>query len=986
MFTPAPATAATTTWTWSGGSSTSSNFSDSGNWGGTVPTATTASGYTFAGSTRLNPTIDSGTYSVTTLNFDKTAGAFTIGASSGGTLMFANTGSAINQASTNTEIVNASVYLNTSALSINFKTPTTGTTCGNLTLNSILFDSTSAASNVISVNGDTNILGSLTLGTASWTGAVGSSALSLTSHVTGVTFTDTTFAGLSSLGLSYNGVTITAGNAGGFTTSAAISYAKNVIFSGANSISMTGGINLGGQAATIDNITTAGVTLGSAGSSYLLGYSNGSAASETFQVTTGGTMTIAGNLTQNTAGGSGTITIAVGASGYNGTLIFLGNNSFSGQINFNSNGGTLQIGNGGTVGNLGTTGNITFAGANDYLYFNRSDNVNVSNVMTGNYGYVTQMGSGTMTLTGASTWAGKTSIRNGAISVSSINSTTTNHQTSSNLGAPTTTANGTIDLGYQTSTGALIYTGAGETTDRVVNLAGTTGGGAIEADGSGALVFSSALTGTGVGAKTFTLQGSNTAANTFAGAIVNGSGTAALTKAGSGKWVLSGANTFTGGVALNGGVLQVNATESAGTSGALGKSGTISFGGGTLQYSTANAYDYSSRFSKAANQAISVDTNGRNVTFATGLTSSGGSLSLNDTSVTPGTLTLSAANTYSGATNVTAGTLQIDGDNSGATGNVTVSLGATLSGSGGIIGGAVDNSGTISGSLTFNNDVTVNHGAMASASAFNGNIVDNGTITSAVNVQSGRTLSGTGSVSSGVTVQSGGKTNPGSANTPGKMTVDLTYESGATANFNVSSTNPNNGSPLSLKSGLAYSQIVVSGSAGAVNLQVGTGGAASQIQATGASNSNVTLEVSLTLGDFNKLTTNATNSYMGGQSNSSLDNYFVFTLGSGLESGLFQTLDINIGGTDYTGTIYYSGTNDRFNGVANLGDVTANGQEFAVSYVGDASSNSTVGGNDLVLTAVPEPSTWAMMVGGIGILISFQRLRKNRAEALTSLS
>ena len=49
--------------------------------------------------------------------------------------------------------------------------------------------------------------------------------------------------------------------------------------------------------------------------------------------------------------------------------------------------------------------------------------------------------------------------------------------------------------------------------------------------------------------------------------------------------------------------------------------------GGYLQYSPLNQYDYSNRFSTAANQCYNVDTNGQNVTWTAGLTSSGGSLS-----------------------------------------------------------------------------------------------------------------------------------------------------------------------------------------------------------------------------------------------------------------------------------------------------------------------------------------------------------------------
>src|SRR5262249_43833163 len=115
-----------------------------------------------------------------------------------------------------------------------------------------------------------------------------------------------------------------------------------------------------------------------------------------------------------------------------------------------------------------------------------------------------------------------------------------------------------------------------------------------------------------------------------------------------GTVVLTGNNTFTGGVTLD------NGTLSLGSSGALGTTGTISFYyNNVLQWTGANKTDYSSRFSNAPNQVYDRDTNGQTVTLASALTSSGGSLIKRGA----GTLTLSGANTYSGATSVVGGTL-----------------------------------------------------------------------------------------------------------------------------------------------------------------------------------------------------------------------------------------------------------------------------------------------------------------------------------------
>jgi autotransporter-associated beta strand protein len=186
---------------------------------------------------------------------------------------------------------------------------------------------------------------------------------------------------------------------------------------------------------------------------------------------------------------------------------------------------------------------------------------------------------GKITLGGANTYSGRTLIVGGSniagvgmtVSVSSINRVS-GGSSSSSLGAPAA-GNGTIGISSTSFTSTLIYTGVGETTDRAIDLAGTTGGAKIQADGSGPVTFSSNFTATGAGSKTLTLQGSNTGLNTVGGTIVDNSGVnkTSLVKAQAGTWVLAGANTYSGGTTISGGTLAIgsgsivgNVTNNAG--------------------------------------------------------------------------------------------------------------------------------------------------------------------------------------------------------------------------------------------------------------------------------------------------------------------------------------------------------------------------------------------------------------------------------------
>jgi autotransporter-associated beta strand protein len=252
------------------------------------------------------------------------------------------------------------------------------------------------------------------------------------------------------------------------------------------------------------------------------------------------------------------------------TLVLSGANNY-GETIINSN-AAVQIGDGGTTGSLGS-GGVTNNGT---LIFSRTNTATVSNAISGT-GELIVNALNVITLTGDNTYTGPTRIGGGgSISVSSINSVV-GGTASSGLGAPITVADGTISLGDGTQTGSLRYSGAGEITDRVINLAGTTGNTAIYQNGTGLLKFTSDLTTTGIGNKNISLRGTGSGEGEFAGVIGNtgdNTGVTSLTKTDSGFWTLSGANTYTGSTTVSVGTLRLAGAGRISTGDLIMSSGT----------------------------------------------------------------------------------------------------------------------------------------------------------------------------------------------------------------------------------------------------------------------------------------------------------------------------------------------------------------------------------------------------------------------------
>lgn len=453
--------------------------------------------------------------------------------------------------------------------------------------------------------------------------------------------------------------------------------------------------------------------------------------------------------------------------------------TFSGGTTF-SGGGTLQVGTGGvsaagtnqiSVAKIVMGADATFTLANTttitteidtngralLLSTNSTNGLNLSNVVISGGGAVTLRAGGfgnSITLGGANTFTGPVSI-----SQANVNFTTlANAGTASSFGA----GGGDITVGGLSSTMHLTHTGAGGSTDRLFKAAAgatTTPVVQIANNGTGAIHFNNAGS---FGSHTIQFTGTYTgAANTFASQIT---GAGSLSKLGAAIWALtSTTSSFTGATRINQGTLVVASLANGGQASSIGAAnntvGLLEFNGGTLRYEGAtpqstdrlftintngatidasgsgggtlrftNAGALSSGTGSAARSLVLTGSNGGENLLAGILSNNASPAVVSLVKNGTGRWILTGANTYTGATNLNGGILEINGSQGAATGAIAIADGATLGGTGttgatvvnGINGGLGTDrisagrvvSGDVVasvGTLTFVTDVTFNH-------------------------------------------------------------------------------------------------------------------------------------------------------------------------------------------------------------------------------------------------------------------------------------
>ncbi len=547
-------------------------------------------------------------------------------------------------------------------------------------------------------------------------------------------------------------VAITKTGSGALTLSGTNTYTGiTTINSGVVSIAADAGLGANPDSFTANQLTLNGGTLKATGSFSTAGNRGVTIGSSggTFDVTGVGfniTTAVAGSGTLTTGGAGGAFTLSATNSGFTGNIVvnsgYFGVNGDAafGAVpsSFVANAITL---NGGSLMNMtqATSGTGFSAGFDLPINANRGITlgpgggtirdgygrlITINSVISGSGALTIFTDGGTVMLTAANTFTGNTS-----------NGTGTTLDLANSLALEDSTlASGGQLLTFDSSVSSHAFT-----------LGGLSGGNALS------------LSDTASNPVALTV-GNNNSSNTYSGVL---SGGGSLTQVGTGTLTLSGANSYSGGTAIQSGTIRLGANNT------LPTAGTVTFGGastsGTLDLNAVSQQVGGLALGAGAswtgqtitNNATGTGTlvyNGGTSTFG-GVIQDGGTGRVAALTVSGGTLTLSGANTYTGATLVSAGTLNLTGSLTGSNVTVNGASAALNESSAGVIGGSgstftlTTGTATLAGANTFTGATAVNGGSLY----VNGSL----SASSAVAVAGGATLGGSGSVGN-ATVAGGG--------------------------------------------------------------------------------------------------------------------------------------------------------------------------------------------------------------------------------------
>ena len=483
--------------------------------------------------------------------------------------------------------------------------------------------------------------------------------------------------------------------AGTWTLSGSNSYSGGTTIN-AGTISISANNGLGSASG---GLTFGGGTLQTTATFTMLRSTTLNAGGGTFEVANGTTLTQSGLIT-----GAGDLTKSGG-----GTLILRGNNDYTGDTNVNA--GTLALSGSGSIASSA----VIFLGGSGTVFdiSLTAGGATVSSIadLPGN-GSVITLGSKTLTVAnggfffgniqdgglGGGTGGGITLAAGAVLSLSGVNTYT---------GATTINENAVLELDDSSAISS----------SSIVNLAGN---GAVFDISCGCLNQQMIKDLQGVAGSTVRL-GDNSLivgtanSTTFAGVIDDFGGNGGLIKQGTGTLTLTGINTYTGGTAIIGGLINFTTLDNFGT-------GNVTLDGGGVQWATGNTIDISPRLEAIGINGGTFDTNGNDVTLATAISGLGGI-----TKAGSGTLTLTAVNTYAGLTTVNGGTLALSGSGSVASssGVDLAAAGATFDIAGSTGNQTIQDLSGVAGSIVALGNRTLTAGT-ANSTTFSGVIADNG--------------------------------------------------------------------------------------------------------------------------------------------------------------------------------------------------------------------------------------------------------------------
>ncbi len=851
--------------------------------------------------------------SVESISFDTSAGSITIGSTGGGVLTLASGGT--------TQMLNT---LTGSGLTETIDAPIR---MGNETFSNGYTDNTS---------------------TLNFGGPITSSATSGTTTLTlsGVNAGANTISGAISNGTGTNAVALTKSGLGTW------------VLAGANTYTGATTVNSGTLELNFTGSNTGDACLSSSSALVLSGGTFSILGTNTAGQTT--SQSVAG-LTLNPGGATSAIVDTVGGSGLSSSLALNGITR--------ATGGTVDF-------TLPATGSITTTTAN-------ANFTGGQQTILGGYATV-----------GGNTWAVSGSgATPGAISGLATGSYSTTFTAAEDVDAQTGTT--AVSGGSTLTINSLRFNSAGAYTVNITSPTTTLAiatGGILETSnvGSNAVSINGNTLETGNGTDLVVDQN-----NTLGTLTINSQikGAFALTKSGAGTLILSALNVYTGQTIVTGGTLSIASTGSVDNTG-----GTLVFGG---TFSLAGSMGGSS---------ITTEANGTGI-FSEASTGSIGNFATTFAQKSAGTSVLAGSNSYTGATTVTAGVLSIQSNGAlgtgagAATSGVTVSSGAalqiqnnistttavglTLNGAGLATApdGALDN---VSGTNNYTGLVTLGSASTISSDSGMLNLTNTGTIFGTT-TGFGLTLTGSGNgsiagiINGGTSSASGAGTLTKSGTGTWTLSGANTYSGNTTVSGGnlqllsaaVGSTSSATGTGAVALSGGTTTTISGTGQAlGAVTVTAGSRLAPGVN--TGGGNGNFGAVGTLGVGTTGGLTlTNANLDFDLGTTNTAGQSDVITTAALSL-----GTLTFNLSGTTLQTDVLYDLINDTSETGFSSATINTN---FLGALAGDYTAQySIVGGTDgtdldVMFTAIaaPEPSTWAMMLGGLALLIVWQR-RKSR--------